>query len=137
METSEAGLLALTQREGKRLKAYKDTKGIWTIGVGHTGPEVVAGMCITNEQCAKYLKQDVKTAENAVNKLVKVPLTQNQYDALVSFIFNVGVGAFTRSTMLKVLNLGNYAEAVRQFDRWVIPVEITGRRMSEKEQFQK
>lgn len=134
MKLSENGTTILILREGLRLKAYKDTKGIWTIGVGHTGPEVTQGLVWTKEKAHKVFKQDVAWAEDAVN-LVQVPLTANQFDALVSFVFNVGAAAFKRSTMLKLLNVGDYEGAAKQFDRWVIPIEITSRRMSEKAQF--
>jgi lysozyme len=132
---SDVGIAQLVAREGKKNKAYKDTKGIWTIGVGHTGPEVVEGMVITDQQIYTYMFKDVKWAEDCVNKQVTVPLNQNQFDALCSFVFNVGVGAFTKSTLLKVLNMGNYTEAANQLDRWHIPPEITSRRDSEKAQF--
>ena len=135
MNISDNGVAKIKVREGEKLVAYLDTKGIPTIGVGHTGPEVKLGMRITPGQSMAYLKSDLKTAEDAVNKNVKVALTQNQYDALVSFVFNVGVRAFTTSTLLKVLNMSNYKEAAAQFNRWVIPQEITKRRMDEKEQF--
>lgn len=135
MKLSDNGAKVLILREGLRTKAYKDTKGIWTIGVGHTGPEVVEGLVITKEKAHELFQKDVAWAEDAVN-LVKVPLTQNQFDALVSFVFNIGAGAWKRSTMLKMLNAGDYAGATKQFDRWVIPKEITSRRMSEKAQFQ-
>lgn len=135
MKLSPAGAEILILREGLRLKAYRDTKGILTIGVGHTGPEVVEGLVITKEKAHELFQKDVAWAEDAVN-LVKVPLTQNQFDALVSFVFNIGAGAWKRSTMLKMLNAGDYAGATKQFDRWVIPKEITSRRMSEKAQFQ-
>jgi lysozyme len=134
MKMSENGAKVLIMREGLRTKAYKDTKGIWTIGVGHTGPEVVEELVITKEKAHELFRKDVAWAEDAVN-LVKVPLTQNQFDALVSFVFNVGAGAWKRSTMLKLLNAGDYVGASKQFDRWVIPIEITSRRMSEKAQF--
>ena len=134
MKLSDKGADLLILREGLRLKAYKDVKGIWTIGVGHTGPEVVEGLVWTNEKAHDTFKEDVTWAEDAVN-LVKVPLTQNQFDALVSFVFNIGAGAWKRSTMLKMLNVGNYVGAAKQFDRWVIPIQITSRRMSEKKQF--
>jgi len=134
MKMSENGAKILIMREGLKLKAYKDTKGIWTIGIGHTGPEVVEGLVITKEKAHELFRKDVTWAEDAVN-LVKVPLTQNQFDALVSFVFNVGAGAWKRSTMLKLLNVGDYVGASKQFDRWVIPIEITSRRMSEKAQF--
>lgn len=134
MKLSPDGSEILIMREGLRLKAYKDTKGIWTVGVGHTGPEVVEGLVITKEKAHELFQKDVTWAEDTVNT-VKVPLSQNQFDALVSFVFNVGAGAFKRSTMLKMLNVGDYAGAAKQFDRWVIPIEITSRRMSEKAQF--
>lgn len=134
MKLSPEGSEILIMREGLRLKAYKDTKGIWTVGVGHTGPEVVEGLVITKEKAHELFQKDVTWAEDAVNA-VKVPLSQNQFDALVSFVFNVGAGAFKRSTMLKMLKAGDYVGAAKQFDRWVIPIEITSRRMSEKAQF--
>lgn len=134
MKTSKNGLKLLIQREGLRLKAYKDTKGIWTIGVGHTGPEVVEGLVWTEAKAMEVFAKDIQWAEDAVNA-VDSPLSQNQFDALVSFVFNVGAPAFYNSTMKKKLNLGDYEGAAKQFDRWVIPPEITGRRMSEKAQF--
>lgn len=136
MKMSGKGLDALQVREGVRLVAYKDTKGIWTIGVGHTGPEVHEGLVWTAEQVRSALETDVGKCEDAINENVKVSLTQNQFDALGSFIFNVGVNAFKASTLLKILNTGDYVGAAAQFDRWHIPPEITGRRNSEKAQFQ-
>ena len=136
MNISDKGLAVLKLREGSRNKAYKDVKGIWTIGVGHTGPEVQEGLVWTDQQILDVLKQDVKVAEQGVRDNVRVALSQNQFDALVSFIFNVGVKAFRRSTMLKYINIGEFGLAAQQFDRWVIPVEVTSRRMSEKAQFQ-
>lgn len=135
MKLSLKGIQLLVKREGIRTKAYKDTKGIWTIGIGHTGPEVVEGLRISELQAYDWFHTDVKWAEDAVNKGVAVPLTQNQFDALVSFVFNVGAGAFGRSTLRKVLNMENYDEAARQFDRWHIPIQITSRRDSERNQF--
>lgn len=135
MKMSESGLKALSLREGVRLKAYKDTKGIWTIGVGHTGPDIKEGLVWTQEKVMQTFATDVQRFEDAVNKGVKVELTQNQFDALVSFVFNVGAGAFAKSTLLKVLNRGDYAGVGAQLDRWNIPPEIIGRRNSEKRQF--
>ena len=136
MNISDKGLAVLKLREGSRNKAYKDVKGVWTIGVGHTGPEVQEGLVWTDQQILDVLKQDVKVAEQGLTDNVRVALSQNQFDALVSFIFNVGVKAFRRSTMLKYINVGEFGLAAQQFDRWVIPVEVTSRRMSEKAQFQ-
>jgi lysozyme len=93
------------------------------------------GLVWSSGQVLDALSKDVAKAEECINAKVKVTLTQNQFDALCSFIFNVGVGAFSKSTMLKLINLGFYAEAGKQFDRWVIPPEIRLRRMSEKTQF--
>jgi len=135
MKLSEDGINKLIQREGLRLKAYKDTKGIWTIGVGHTGPDVHEGLVIGELHAYDLFHFDVKWAEDAVNDGVQVPLTQNQFDALVSFVFNIGANAFKKSTMRKFLNMENYEAAGREFDRWHIPPEIIGRRNSEKEQF--
>lgn len=134
MRTSDVGLLKLSVREGRRRKAYRDTKGIWTIGVGHTGPEVKEGLEISDAEIDRLLAEDVKWAEAAVNA-VKAPLNQNMFDALVSFVFNIGAPAFATSTMKKLLDVGDYKGAWQQFDRWVIPKEITGRRMQEKAQF--
>ena len=136
MKMSKEGLQKLMDREGVRLMAYPDTKKIWTIGVGHTGPEVKKGLVWTTEQVMEALNNDVVFAEDAVNSGVKVKLTQNQFDALVSFTFNVGVSAFYNSTMLKFINKGDFVAAAQQFNRWVIPPEITKRRMSEKKQFE-
>ena len=135
MKLSKQGNEILCLREGVRLKAYKDTKGIWTIGVGHTGPEVVQGLVWTREQVMDAFNKDVAWAEDAVNKYVTVPLTQNQFDALVSFTFNVGETQFKRSTLVKKLNVGDYEGAAREFDRWHVPIEITSRRNSERDQF--
>lgn len=108
----------IRQHEGLRLEAYLDTGGVWTIGYGHTGPEVVKGLKITLEQAEAYLSADLKTAEAGVNKYVKVLLTQNQFDALVSLTYNIGVSAFGLSTLVRLLNQGDYKGAAEQFLRW-------------------
>lgn len=131
---SQEGADLLIAREGKRNRAYRDTKGILTIGVGHTGPDVTPNSKWSDEKVMKVFKQDVTWAENAVN-LTTHPLKQHQFDALVSFVFNIGASAWHKSTMKKLLQLGNVEAATIQFDRWVFPKEITGRRMSEKAQF--
>ena len=135
MKTSDNGLNALKGREGARNIAYQDVKGIWTIGVGHTGPEVVEGLQWTDEQILAQLAIDVGVAENAVNEATNVELTQNEFDALVSFTFNVGGHAFAQSTMCKLINHGDFDGATTQFPRWNIPQEIIGRRLSEQAQF--
>lgn len=135
MKVSDDGRARLAVREGRRKKAYKDTKGIWTIGVGHTGPEVHEFLAWTEGQIDAALKDDLDTVEQCLDKYVLVPLTQKQYDALASFIFNVGVNAFRRSTMLRFINLRMFDKAAAEFDRWHIPKEIIGRRDSERDQF--
>jgi lysozyme len=135
MKTSRQGLDALSKREGRRQRAYLDTKGIPTIGVGHTGPEVYIGLVWTHQQIDDAFADDIQWAEDAVNKYVTVPLEQHQFDALVSFVFNVGTTAFRRSTLLKLLNEGLYDLAAEAFDMWHKPKEIIGRRDSEREQF--
>lgn|SRR3990167_270480 len=135
MKMSEKGLQRLIVREGKRNKAYKDTKGIWTIGVGHTGPEVHEFLAWTEGQIQAALRNDLDEVEQTIDRFVLVPLTQNQHDALVSFIFNVGVNAFRRSTMLRHINLRMFDKAAAEFDRWHKPPEIIKRRDSERDQF--
>ena len=119
MKTSETMKNFIKNQEGLRLNAYLCPARVWTIGFGHTGSEVVKGLVITKEQAEKYFSQDITIHENNVSRLVKVPLNQNQFDALVSFEYNVGYGQFASSTMLKLLNAGKYAEAAAQFGRWV------------------
>lgn len=104
--------------EGLRLKAYQDQAGVWTIGFGHTGPDVHEGLEITEEQAEELLLEDLQEAQAAVGRYVKVELTDNQYGALVSFVFNVGGGAFRNSTLLKKLNAGDYAAVPGQLARW-------------------
>jgi lysozyme len=134
MKMSSIGLLKLSSREGRKTEAYKDTKGIWTIGVGHTGPEVHRGLVISDAEVDRLLAGDVKWAEDTVNA-VGVPFKQNQFDALVSFVFNVGASAFNNSTMRKFLVKQDYGSAAQEFDKWHIPPEIIGRRNDEKLQF--
>ncbi len=134
MKTSEQGVDLILQREGCRLEAYLDSVGVATIGVGHTAG-VAMGDCCTREQAMDWLRDDLKWSEAAVNGGVKVPIDQHQFDALVSFTFNVGMGAFVNSTLLKRLNAGDPAGAAHEFDRWHIPAEITSRRNGEREQF--
>lgn len=139
MELSERGLRFLTEREGLRLKPYHDSAGIPTVGVGHVireGDSVDPEHGITEEQARVWLREDVKIAERAVTEFVTVPLAQHQFDALVSFVFNVGTGAFKGSTLLKKLNRGE-PRASEQFKRWAfaggrIVAGLVDRRAREK-----
>ena len=118
MSLSQAGLNLIKSHEGLRTTAYQDPVGVWTIGYGHTGT-AKPGQKITEAQAEQLLRQDVGWAQDAVRKNVKVPLTQGQFDALVSFTFNLGAGALGRSTLLKKLNAGDYAGAQAEFGKFV------------------
>lgn len=127
MRLSEAGLAAIRRHEGLRLKAYPDpgsSNGLpITIGYGSTrkldGSPWALSDTITEAQAVELLRRDVLEVEEAVSRLVKVPLSQGQFDALVSFAFNVGAGAFGDSTLLRRLNEGDYDGAAEEFSRWV------------------
>lgn len=104
--------------EGLRLEAYLPTPNdVWTIGYGHT-KTARKGMKITHRGAEELLKQDLAWVERTIARRVKVPLTQNQYDALASLIFNIGAGAFTRSTVLRRLNASDYEGAADAFMMW-------------------
>lgn len=125
MKTSAAGRKAITEREGLRLKAYPDpaTGGEpWTIGVGHTSaagpPTVKRGMTITAALADQILTRDLAIFEKAVNEAVTVSLSQGEFDALVSLAFNIGSGAFKKSTLVKELNKGNRYGAANEILRW-------------------
>lgn len=123
MEISEAGLAFVKANEGVRKHVYLDSAGLKTAGVGHllVGPEraMAVGEIVMDEEIDDWLKHDLQTAEDAVNTLVKVALNQNQFDALVDFVFNVGTKAFGHSTLLRDLNMGNYGDAAGQLLAWV------------------
>jgi lysozyme len=119
---SAAGLATVKEFEGLRLKAYKCPAAVWTIGYGHTSaagvPEVTPKLEVTKEECEAILKRDMKQYEDGVNKLVKVGLTQGQFDALVDFAYNAGVGALQKSTLLKRVNAGKFDEVPAEFMKW-------------------
>ncbi|WP_145525878.1 lysozyme [Yersinia rohdei] len=122
MQISENGINKLKVEEGERLTGYKDSRGIPTVGVGHTGvvdgKPVAVGMVITKDKSSELLRSDLAWVEKAIATNVKVPLTQNQYDALCSLIFNIGPTAFANSTVLKRLNAGDYKGAADAFLMW-------------------
>lgn len=117
MHTSQKGLDLIKSFEGLRLSAYKCPAGVWTIGYGTTAG-VKPGQSITKERAEELLRDDVKRFEDQVLRLVKVPLTQGQLDALVSFTYNLGAANLGNSTLLRLLNAGDYKGAAAQFDRW-------------------
>ncbi|OTG80267.1 lysozyme [Acinetobacter sp. ANC 4648] len=123
MSVSNAGIEMICGFEGKRLIAYDDGVGVWTIGFGTTiypnGIRVKKGDTCTETQAKAYMAHDLKKFEQAVNDAVNVPLNQHQFNALVSLTYNIGAGAFKDSTLLKKLNTGDYQSAANQFDVWV------------------
>jgi len=141
MEISPAGLELVKEFEGCRLEAYPDPGSgaePWTIGYGHTG-DVHPGDACNQQQADAWLKEDLRYSEASVNHLVKVPLTQGQFDALVSFVFNCGQMAFGNSTLLRMLNSGD-PHASEQFPRWNRGAKgplpgLTRRRAAEKAMF--
>lgn len=117
MKTSQHGIDLICAHEGLRTKAYYDTGGVPTIGWGHTKGVKISDRC-TREQAVAWLREDLGEAENTLKTLVRVPLNQNQFDALVSFVFNIGFRQFENSQMLRLLNIYDYAGAAAQFPRW-------------------
>ena len=123
MSVSNKGVDLICEFEGKRLVAYDDGVGIWTIGFGTikypNGVRVKKGDTCTLEQAKDYMRHDLIEFEHTVNSSVKVPLNQNQFDALVSLAYNIGSNAFKSSTLVKKLNTGDYQGAADQFNVWV------------------
>lgn len=121
LTVSVAGVLGVQHYEGTVPRVYLDPVGIPTVCTGHTRTLTRAdvGKQATPELCQWLLKQDLKEAERGVKKHVKVPVTQGQYDALVSFTFNVGTGALAESTLLRKLHAGDCMGAAAEFSRWV------------------
>ncbi|NWA25523.1 lysozyme [Pseudomonas gingeri] len=117
MRTSQKGIKLIKSFEGLRLNAYQDSVGVWTIGYGTTRG-IAAGMTITTDQAQRMLQNDIGRFEPQLDALAKVPLNQGQWDALMSFIYNLGAANLGSSTLLKLLNAGDYAGAAAQFPRW-------------------
>lgn len=122
MKMSPLGRARLIAREGAKLHAYQDSIGVWTIGIGHTsaaGPPVVTkGLTIGSEECDRIFARDVVQYEDAVNKAVKVRINQNQFDALTSLCFNIGVGNFNKASLVRKLNSGDTIGAADGFLAW-------------------
>ena len=132
MKISQYGLEHLMRSEGSRSKMYKDSAGYPTIGVGHlltraerNSGKIYLGVMflrwrkgLSDKQITSLLDQDLDRFESAVNRHVRIELIQHQFDALVSFAFNVGTGAFKRSTLLKRVNARKFADVPAQFRRW-------------------
>ncbi len=146
-QISPAGVSEIKQREGLVLVAEPDQAGVWTIGYGHTG-KVFPGDTITQTQAEQFLREDVRWAETTISANVKVPLSQSQFDALVSWSFNVGIHNTIESTLVRRLNAGDYGAVSSELMRWVKITDpntgtlvfnqgLQNRRMSEAEQFTK
>lgn len=122
MQTSDKGIALIKKFEGCKLTAYQDSVGVWTIGYGWTQPvdgkPIRAGMTIKQEAAERLLKTGLVSYESDVSRLVKVGLTQGQFDALVSFTYNLGARSLSTSTLLRKLNSGDYAGAADEFLRW-------------------
>ena len=122
MKTSAEGINHIREFEGERLKAYKCSAGVWTIGVGHTSaagaPEVSEGMTITAAESSTILARDLASFELGVEKMLEVKVTQAQFDVLVSFAFNCGLGSLKKSTLLKRVNEGNFDAVPAELMKW-------------------
>ena len=122
MQTSDKGIALIKEFEGCKLTASQDSVGVWTIGYGWTQPvdgkPIRAGMTIKQETAERLLKTGMVSYESDVSRLVKVGLTQGQFDALVSFTYNLGARSLSTSTLLRKLNAGDYAGAADEFLRW-------------------
>ena len=119
MTINRAGLDLIKSFESLRLRAYRDPVGIWTVGYGHTGPDVYPGLEISKAEAEQLLADDLRESEDGVGEQVTVPLNDNQFSALVSFAFNAGNGALKRSILRKKLNKKDYKGAADEFRKWV------------------
>ena len=140
MNISERGLELIREHEGCRLEAYRDAVGVITIGFGHTRG-VKQGDTCTLEQAVAWLADDVNIAQNCVTSAVTAEMTQGEFDALVSFTFNLGCSALRNSTLLRKLNAGDYDGAAAEFGKWnhaggVVLAGLTSRRKAEADMFE-
>jgi lysozyme len=119
MKTSQKGINLIKQFEGCSFKPYKCAAGKWTIGYGHVLLKDEPHVKITQEYATLLLQHDLIKFEQGLNKLIKVTLTQNQFDAIISLVFNIGLGNFQASTLRAKLNRGEFELAAKQFDKWV------------------
>ena len=139
MKTSHKGIALIKEFEGLRLKAYKCPGGVWTIGYGHTAG-VQPGMVISEAQAEEYLMADLIASEKYLNDL-RLAINQNQFDALISFIYNVGTGNFSRSTLLRKVRANPQDNSIMdEFLRWVyskgrVLPGLQRRRLAEMKQY--
>jgi lysozyme len=138
MAIAKSTLSFITKEEGSRNKAYKDSKGLWTIGVGHLikpSEQHLLTATLTDEQVEELLQSDLKWCSEAVENNVKVPLTQNQYDALYSLCFNIGETNFRKSTVLRKINENDLQGAADAILMWNKPEVLINRRKRERALF--
>jgi lysozyme len=138
MAIAKSTLSFITKEEGLRNKAYKDSKGLWTIGVGHlikADEKHLLTATLTDEQVEELLQSDLKWCQDAVDNHVKVPLTQNQYDALYSLCFNIGETNFRKSTVLRKVNENDLKGAADAILMWNKPEVLINRRKRERALF--
>lgn len=141
MRVSDTGIALIQEFEGLKLTAYRDPVGIWTIGYGHTRT-ARAGMRITNEQAVALMREDLAMFERCVERAVLAKINQNQFDALVSWAYNVGCGAMAKSTLIRKLNAGDRDGAADELLRWnkaggKVLAGLSRRRRAERELFLK
>jgi lysozyme len=139
LKLSDQGAKLIADREGLETTAYLDSRGVLTIGIGHTSaagpPKVMQGMTITETKAHEIFREDNRRFRVECLGLVKVPLHQHEFDALASFIFNLGSTQFAGSTALKRLNQGDYAGCAEAMLMWNKPPEVMSRRRGEHQQF--
>ena len=138
MAIAESTLSFITREEGHKNKAYKDSKGLWTVGVGHLirpGEEHLITATLTDQEVKELLKSDLKWCSEAVETSVKVPLQQHQFDALYSLCFNIGATAFKNSTVVRKINANDLKGAADAILMWNKPAVLEKRRRRERELF--
>jgi len=128
MKTSQKGIDLIKKFEGFKSAPYRCPAGVWTIGYGTTQGITQKSECVTEKQAEELLRRDLIDAEATVRDLVRAPLAQHQFDALVSFVYNVGRGNFKKSTLLRLLNQQAFAAVPEQFLRfnWAAGVQLVG-----------
>lgn len=140
MRASKNAVDLIRHWEGCRLEAYQDIGGVWTVGFGTTGPGIHEGTKVSEAIAVAMLKSDIAQVSDAVSRLVGLHTSQNQFDAIVSFAYNVGTGAFKSSRMLKLILAGKKEEASQEFLKWnhvggVIVAGLMARREAERKLF--
>lgn len=140
-QISQTGITELAHREGLKTTAYRDTRGVWTIGIGHTSsagpPDVHEGLTLTVEQCLSIFQHDLIQFVQCVNDVLRVVVEQEQFDALVSICYNIGTHAFAHSTLVHDINSGDPLKSKIDQDilMWTKHSELIGRRRQEDGQF--